>query len=285
MFKKNTSRRKSLLIEDRGSRRKKGRKIRNNFLNTVSHWLLLKYIWKFFKGTGVWRVGIFLMFLFIVFAFFSPYFEIKKITTTRDNPNIDVEAVEAKLEGFYQKNLLFIQKEQIESILLADFPEFREVRVQEKWPNEIMLHITVSPEVFTIFNEETANFSVISQDGVILSQTLRENLPVLKIKNYENILKPRDQFIEKGHLEKIILGKTLLGAELGLEVEEMFLYPQAYEIHYLVLGETLLWIDLREDIGAQIKKLKLAQEEVKLFGGNNKYIDLRIRNQIFWFPN
>lgn len=283
MFRKRTSRRrKAFLIDSNLNRKKKPKKLRNRSLNFLAKVLFINQLLKLFKASFFFAFLFFCMTGFILFSVFSPYFNLQKISILRDNPNIDVEKIETALVDFYDQNLLFISKEEIKKTLFTNFLEFREIEIIEKWPSELKIKIKISEPFFNLFNVETANFSVISEDGVILAEKPQEDLTVLKIQEYEKILSSGQRFVEREVLQKIKIANDLMQNQIKIPIKDILFFPVAREIHLISQKETAFWVDLQISIDSQIKKLELATNEIGLFSKKIDHVDLRIPNQIFW---
>lgn len=283
MFRKRTSRRrKAFLIDSNLNQKKKAKKLRNRSLNFLAKILLINQLLKLFRASFFFAFLLFCMTGFILFSIFSPYFNLQKITILRDNPNINIEKIETSLQDFYDKNLLFISHQDIKETLFANFLEFRSIDIEEKWPSELKIKVEISPPFFNLFNTETANFSVISEDGVILAEKPKDDLPVLKIQEYPKKLSAGQKFVEKSVLEKINTAKNLMENQIKIPIKEILFFPVARELHLISEKETAFWFDLQIEIAPQIKKLELATSEIGLFSKNLQHVDLRIPNQIFW---
>ncbi|MDH3324177.1 MAG: FtsQ-type POTRA domain-containing protein, partial [Candidatus Peregrinibacteria bacterium] len=237
---------------------------------------------KMFRASFLFGVMFFAMGAFILFAFSSPYFTLKKISVVRDNPNLDVEQVEKSMQDFYGKNMFFLSQQDLSNHLKELFPEFREVKITESWPDELGIQIEVSEPVANVLNVETANFSVISEDGVILTEKSKENLPTIKILQYEKPILPRNKLLEKEVLNKIFLAKNLFENNVKLPVREIRYLYAAREIHLVSENEMVVWIDTQIKIESQIKKLEFAASQIGLYSNLFDHIDLRIPEQIFW---
>lgn len=282
MNKKRHARKKAFLIESNQKSRHKPKILRNRFLNVLMRMLFLRQIVKLFR-TSVLLVVIFGgMFVFILFALLSPYFEIKQISVVRDNPHLDVEKIQSQLQDYYGKNLITLDDEKVKETLFENFPEFRSVKVLEKWPDEIQLKIQVSPPAFTLLNKETANFSTISADGIVLAQSPQENLPLITVQGYDKLIVPRSHFISKEYLESIQKAKYVSEEEIKLEVEEMRYIPKAKELHLILKNQTAIWLDLEVDVEAQLRKLELAASKIGVYQKPLHHIDLRIPDHLFW---
>ncbi len=204
MFNRRSARRrKHFLIDSNQQRRSRPKKARNRTLNFLGKLLFLRQIFQLFRGSVLLTLVILLMMGFIAFALLSPYFEIKKININRDTPHLNVEAVQEILDPFYGKNLILLRGEELKQELFDDFLEFRTIEIKEEWPDGLTISIALSPPAFTLFDMQSANFSVVSADGVILSAQPNDELPVLKIKDLKTPFTPGEKLIEKAWLEKV----------------------------------------------------------------------------------
>ncbi len=235
-----------------------------------------------FRGSALISVFVCLIAGFIGFSFFSPYFELNKITIVRDNPHVNPEKITALLSDFYGKNLLTLKKSQIEKRLRELFPEITQVQIHEKWPAEIKLKVTMSPPFLTLLNQETANFSVIAQNGVILDIPAQKELLVVKVYDYPKDLMPHQKFLTQEVLDQFLLAKTTLEQDIELPVKSLHYYPLARELHLISLSDVEIWLDLQRPIPQQLRKLKEAAERLDVYKTPFRHIDLRIAQQIFW---
>ncbi len=274
--------RREFLLSKPSQQKRRTKKVRNRFLNILSRFLFVRQISRLFRTSVLFSILFSLMALFIIFALATPYFHLKKISVVRDNPNLDVVQIEKSLEEFYGKNILFLAHKSIREKLSTDFPEFRDISVHENWPSEVELHIIISPPKFNLLNTESANFSVISEDGVILQEEPDENLPVLKVFQYEKPILVRQRFLEKEELERIEQSERILQEEIKLPLRASHLYWMAKELHLISQGGMAIWIDLAQPIEPQMRKLELSANEIGLYSNRFEHIDLRIPKQIFW---
>lgn len=281
--KKNTrQRRKDFLIDNNLSPRKTGKKFRNRFLNILLRFRFLRGITKMFQTSVLLTVGCIVMAIFISIALFSPYFGLKKISFVRDNPLLNIEKIEDSLHDYYDRNLLFLSHNEIETYLQEQFPEIRTVKVVEHWPSEVELTISMSPPFTNIFNEETANFWVLSEDGVVLEPNAKENLPTIKIFQYTKPIQVSQKFLEREDLLSIYSVRDFVEEHLELQIQDIYLYLVSREVHLITSQETALWLDLAQDMKTQAQKLKLADEKIGLYSESFEHIDLRIPDQIFY---
>lgn len=280
--KKTRQRRKDFLIDTNLSRRKSGKRWRNFFLNILRQFRFLGGIKKLFHVSVLFSTLFICIAVFIAIALFSPYFEIKKIRFVRDNPLLDIEKLETSLEPFYGRNLLFVSEKDITELLQAEYPEFRSIQMNEKWPSEIELQITVAKPFVNILNEETANFWVVSDDGVVLEPHAQENLPTIHIYQYQKPIAPRDKLFEKKTIQALFEAQKFIEDDLEIPIEKIDLFLVSREVHLISDTGMALWIDLAQEIFPQVKKLQLADEKIGLYLKSFDHIDLRIPEQIFY---
>lgn len=280
--KKSAQRRKHFLIDSNQKKRTRSKKTRNRTLNFLAHLLLLRHFFRFFKTSFLLTFFIIAMSGFVAFALLSPYFHIKKITINRETVGVDVEAVQEILKPFYDKNLIFIDAENLKQILFHNFLDFRTIEVTEEWPDQLTITIKLSPPAFTLFDMATVNFVTISADGVILSAESNDQLPVIKIKGLTKPLVPGEKFIDTTSLEKIKKIEAGLLNQINIGIQEIILLPAAQEVHFISSRETALWFDLRVDIDEQLQKLKVGADRIGLHTKLLQHVDLRIPNQLFW---
>lgn len=284
MRKSSHARRKSFLLTSNQQEHHKTKRWRNRFLSMLSRVLMLRKIVSLFRVSWIFILIFVCMGGFIVFALFSPYFQIKRIEVIRNDATIDPQEVLQVLQPLYGTNLLFLQYADVEVPLKKHFPEFRSVDVHERWPDEVELEIEVSPALMSLLHVDRANFWTISEDGVILEEAPRDNLPLLKLEQYDKEISLREQFTDAQTLQTIMEARTFIAQELKLPVNEVRYLPTAHEVHIISRDNMQIWIDLRSDLNEQLKKLLFAPKDMGLYEKPIEHIDLRIPNQLFWLP-
>jgi len=283
--KSNSRRRKFFMLDSNQNKRYKPKKVlRNKVLNILSYFQFLNFFWRVFRASTIITFVMICMAGFILFALLSPYFTLKHIKIVRDNPNINVQAIDNTLKSFYGKNLLFLDKKLAITELKKQFPEFRKVTVKEIWPESVEIKVVLSPPHFTILNEADASFNVISDDGVVLLQKPDENLPLIKVKNYSKPLNAGDLFLTKSMIKKIDFIKNVFEQRFKVEIDELILLRVAKELHIKSTQGTVFWIDLSLEIEPQLQKLELATGRIQLYSNPPIHVDLRIPKQLFWKP-
>lgn len=270
------------MLDSNQTVRKKPKTNRNRALNVIAKLRFFRQFKSIFKGSVLLTLACIFMLLFTLFALFSPYFDLKRVNVQRDSPHLDVGAVENLMAEFYGQNLLFISQTDIKQRLLATFPEFREVRITENWPDSLGLDIELSPPFYQVLNKFDATFSVLSEDGVVLRQEATEGLPVIQIFDYEQSLNSGEKFTTAKELQDITRLREIFTEDLKIEIGDIRYLPTAYEVHLVSTDETAFWFDLRSDIEQQARKIELVSDEINLYTQPLEHVDLRIPNQVFW---
>ena len=240
------------------------------------------------KITGLFQKSLLLgVFVTVVggtgaFAVFSPYFKLKTITIESVSPYIHPEEVKTLLQDFYGKNLLFTSKQVFTRRLQEQFPEFQKISFSEKWPSQLVISIEVSAPALTVFNFESANFFVLSKEGIVLSEGASDGLPVVKIFQHTDPILVRERLLSAEIVEKIFYVESLWIDQTGLSVEAIQLLDAAREIHLISTGGVEIWFDLNRSIEEQMKALEDGEEKIGLYQKRLEHIDLRIPGRIFW---
>lgn len=272
------TRRRSLMIETSDHRASRTRRIRRR---------LPAIPWAKYLSTGknsTWLILICIaMGVFIALAFLSPLFRVRNFRVTQKSPFIEVSLIEETLkEEIRGKNMLFLHKGDIRAILRKKMPELRDIEITEDWPRSLELVVDSARPKYNIFNTETANISVITEDGIVLAQQSIEGLPAIKIFQHPDIVLKRQQILSPSQLIKIHEAEGIMDSELMLPITAVEVYLAANELHFVSRGGMKIWLDLSRSIQTQLDKLISAEGKLKLYKEQFDHIDLRIPQQIFW---
>jgi hypothetical protein len=222
------------------------------------------------------------MALFVGITTLSPLFRVTTFQVERTSPFAESSLVEDILQEFHGKNLLFLNKGDIIAALETKMPELREIEIEEDWPRTLNVRVGTSNPVYNIFNIETANFSVIADDGIVLSLQSIEGLPTIKIKQRTELVKLRESLLSPEQLQKIRDAEVALDTDLQLPIKSVEILFAANELHLISRNEMAIWLDLSRPIDEQLQKLKSAGQKIQLHRDIFDHIDLRIPQQIFW---
>ena len=236
-----------------------------------------------FQNVSTWVVALCVgMAFFVGVAVLSPLFRLNSIVVERTSPFADPILVEEALQEFRGKNMLFLRHSDIVVTLAEAMPELKDIEIVEDWPRSLLVRVGAAKPMYNVFNVETANFSVISADGIVLSNQSIEGLPVIKILQREEPILLRERVLSSKQLQQIYTAEGILDADLRLPLEAVEVLSSANELHLISRGEMAIWIDLSYSVEEQLSKLKTAEEKIKLYRDTFDHIDLRIPQQIFW---
>lgn len=219
---------------------------------------------------------------FIAFALFTPYFEVQAIRVVRTDASFDVQKVQAALQEYVGKNMLFVSSGSIEATLLQTFPELETVTITEAWPNTIEISVTVFAPAYTLQNLFDATKYVLSEQGVVLRRWQDEILPEVQLEQYNKSLSRGMRVIPSKEVQSIQSVEQISREVLGYIPSEMRLLWAAQELHVTLEDRIVVWLDLNHNIPEQFEKLINAAGEIELETRSFEHIDLRIPGSIFW---
>lgn len=272
------ARRRALMIETTEHRRQSSvRRLRRKF--PLPAWFKNIH----FTKLSTWGVmAVLAMTLFIGVALLSPLFHVKYFVVERTSPFADPLLVEETLHDLYGKNLLFINEQDVVAVLKKKMPELRDIETTIDWPRTLLVRVGTAKPVYNIFNIESANFSVIAEDGIVLSQQAIEGLPTIKIRQRVEPVEPRERLFTSEQLQKIREAEGILDADLRLPIKAVEVLFAANELHLISQNDMAIWIDLNASVSEQLQKLKTAAQEIRLYQDAFDHIDLRIQQQLYW---
>ncbi len=297
-----SNKRKKFLITSNQGRSIKSHKLRNHFFTFLGLFSVFFQIRKIFKISIFTLLFIVLIGGFIGFSFFSPYFKITKINPPIiQNLNIDIGQIQDFLKPYYGRNLLFVSTTSLEKDLQTKFPELKNIQITEKWPSELKISIELSVPIAKLLNEYNATYYFISEEGIVLPFFNKLELPLIKLKDYDQNLKTREQFMSKIKLQNILQSAKFFSEKFELPIIEIqyFVYAQEFHlivansIHQSIQKNMKIKIDISNEASSVEKQLlKLTKESavnnkkvyeiIGLYTKNLKHIDLRIRNKIYY---
>ena len=277
------ARRRSLMIETTAHRRQSSvRRFRRKL--PLPTWFKNIPFSKFSTWGILACVG---MALFVGIATLSPVFRVKTFVVERTSPFVDVLLVEEVLDTFRGENLLFINDSDVRATLTDMMPELQEIEITEDWPRTLLIRVGTAKPIYNIFNVESANFSVIAEDGIVISSQAIEGLPTIKIRQRTEPVQLREALFTPEQLKKINEAEEILEVDLQLPLQAVEVLFAANELHLISQNDMAIWLDLSPagSIKEQLYKLKSADEKIQLHRDSFDHIDLRIPQQIFWQEN
>jgi len=269
------------MLETRQTHKHTSKRFRNRLLNILSRVFSGKNFLPLIQWNFLGKMLFFLIFLGVLLTIFSPYFKLKKIEVLRHDPSTDITVIQEVLSDLIGKNMLFLTKQEVKTTLLKKFSSLNSIVVKEKWPDNLIVEVGISPAIFNILLEKTADHFSLSADGILLFKKASEGLPLIRLKNYEKPLRSGMILAEKSEMEALIKIYHYLQDDHHIPVKDIDWFFYAYEAHFFTLQGVGLWIDLRESIENQLEKLHHIEELCPFRRGEVKYVDLRIPKKVF----
>lgn len=232
----------------------------------------------------------------------SAFFAVQNIVLSRTDTGIQEQDIEGDLQKLLRKNLVFLNKSELEKEFLTAFPEIQEVRLEKEFPHT--LHITLSsyPVAFrwiceyekkTLSEEGKLQTNLIQEASFVNRRGMRtpsrveEEQDIFSV--YEKDPCPSgfsqqkivvsQEFVE--YLEKAKQGLTDI---LGKNILRAGYFRSAREIHFITEDETAFWIDFSSPLEEQLEKLRVALSVEPSLADPLDHVDLRVTNKIFYAP-
>lgn len=111
--------------------------------------------------------------LLILFLIKAPIFNINNIKiVSNDNEIALKDDIENKLQGIKGRNIFYVKRSYIESILKND-PYIKDVKVTKALPNNLTVEVKENKKIFTV--EQNGNYYELDESGKVLDKKLGEN--------------------------------------------------------------------------------------------------------------
>lgn len=224
----------------------------------------------------------------IVFLILWPIFKIKFVEIIKKDNITNMDISYKSVESFRWKSIFKVTK----SDLLKKFTNYQEnikdISLNINLPNTLEIEVESYKEIFNVTINEKSY--IIVENGTLIPSKAYKDLNNIVIKKdidknkfieYKKIFNPY-------YLSKItdILSK-LNENLLSIKVESIIYYENERELHLLLESGTRLIFSLDSDIdiNEQVEKLAIFNDEqISIVESWIIYIDLRIKNKIFYCP-
>lgn len=111
--------------------------------------------------------------LLILFLIKAPIFNINNVKiVSNDNEVALKDDIENKLQGIKGRNIFYVKRSYIESILKND-PYIKDVKVTKALPNNLTVEVKENKKIFTV--EQSGNYYALDESGKILDKKLGED--------------------------------------------------------------------------------------------------------------
>lgn len=247
---------------------------------------------KFFKKTYIpyFLIVSLIWLVFWIFILLWPIFKVKTIEVIKLDNVTSMEISYRSLDIFRWESIFNISERDIFNRLKDHQDNIRSVKLKIKLPDTINIEIWSFRELFNVYlNDRTF---ILVENGTLIpttqaSQNLRDlniikNLDRNAFLEYNRIFEPK-YIIQINEIIKLIEENII-----DLNLEKFTYYEVEKEIHIETDNETLLIfsLDWFLPIEEQVKNLVIFNKEREQINKNTlRYIDLRIRNRIFYCLN
>lgn len=111
--------------------------------------------------------------LLILFLIKAPIFNINNVKiVSNDNEVALKDDIENKLQGIKGRNIFYVKRSYIESILKND-PYIKDVKVTKALPNNLTVEVKENKKIFTV--EQNGNYYALDESGKVLDKKLGED--------------------------------------------------------------------------------------------------------------
>ncbi|QLY78332.1 cell division protein FtsQ/DivIB [Clostridium intestinale] len=111
--------------------------------------------------------------LLILFLIKAPIFNINNVKiVSNDNEVALKDDIENKLQGIKGRNIFYVKRSYIESILKDD-PYIKDVKVTKALPNNLTVEVKENKKIFTV--EQNGNYYELDESGKVLDKKLGED--------------------------------------------------------------------------------------------------------------
>ncbi len=249
-----------------------------------------EYYFKFFKKNYIPYYFIISMFFIItlLFLIFWPLLSIKYIEIIKKDNITNMNIAYKSLENIRWEKLFKIHEIDIFNKLKSYQDNIKGVNLKIILPNTIKIDVESYKEIFNIVLNN--NKYILVENWTIIPSEHSKNL------RYLNVIKEIDKnkFIEYKqifnpfYIEKInnIINK-LEENIINLKIKELNYYEKEREVHIKIENDNILIFSIDDDIEymSQIEKLVIFNKEnLSIIENKFVYIDLRIKNKIFYCP-
>jgi len=211
------------------------------------------------------------------FLIFSSFFQIEIVAISgnkkipeREIKKIIEENIENKILFFPTKSIFLFNSNKIKEDILANYPQIAIVDVHRGFPKSLNILITerlaiaVFCKQFQIGENEKIQTEeicfLIDQEGVVFEKDQpKKDLVKIVGEKKEEGLSLGEQVIEKEYLEKILQVQKSFLEEIGIEVNEFFVFPERFNVKTTKGWE--IYFSLEKEIQKQISTLSLVLEK------------------------
>lgn len=262
---------------------------KTNFTKTRRKLIIKKINFKKFKIfwnniTSYYLLYIFIFIFIILYIILWPVFKIKSINIIKQE-NITNITIAYKSTDKYRWNSIFnINKDEILNRLQSYQQNIRDIKTNITLPNELNIIIDSYKWIYnTTINGKTF---LITQNWTLVPSNYSEELSELIVKNKfnKNNFLDYKKIFNTETINKISYIIPLLKENIiWLKVKEITYYLIEREVHIKTDKNTTIILNLNSNLREQIEKIAIFnKEQINIINTPIIYIDLRIKNKVFY---
>ncbi len=250
-----------------------------------------------FKAWAIIGIGTIVASILLALLF-SPFFNVRQIHIQRQDPRIDPAEVQETLAPLFRERLLLVTKNQIVSMLQAQYPDIDSIEIIKDYPSTLSVKVILEPVVARVIIEdssaselsqsggllETNSFSYITRSGYFVESPIKLSgsspIPILRFTDWG--IRPQNgtRTILPEFIERIFTARDTLRTEFGLVTLDIILYVRAQEFH-IRTNKTTIWFDLKSPLPLQFQRFRQFLKTLSLDLAKS-YIDVRIQDKIIF---
>ncbi|MCD5385152.1 FtsQ-type POTRA domain-containing protein [Candidatus Gracilibacteria bacterium] len=263
-------------------KKRKQIKFNYSYLNKINHFLN-KYS---NKGYYLYII-LFIIISLVLYISYGPTFKIKYIEIIKQDNITNMNIAYKATDKYRGTNIFSIEKKDILKRLKDYQQNIKNINTSIKLPNTLKININSYKTIFnTTINGKTY---LITENGTLIPSTYSKDLKELKIiYNFDkNKFLDYKKVLNSDFLKKItfIVNQTKENI-IDINIKELKYYIIERELHIKTDKNTILIYNLSSQIKEQIKKLSIFnKEKININKSNIIYIDLRIKNKVFYCTN
>lgn len=263
-------------------KKRKQIKFNYSYLNKINHFLN--------KYSNKWYylyIILFIIISLVLYISYWPTFKIKYIEIIKQDNITNMNIAYKATDKYRWSNIFSIEKKDILKRLKDYQQNIKNINTSIKLPNTLKININSYKTIFnTTINWKTY---LITENWTLIPSTYSKDLKELKIiYNFDkNKFLDYKKVLNSDFLKKItfIVNQTKENI-IDINIKELKYYIIERELHIKTDKNTILIYNLSSQIKEQIKKLSIFnKEKININKSNIIYIDLRIKNKVFYCTN
>ena len=263
-------------------KKRKQIKFNYSYLNKINHFLN--------KYSNKWYylyIILFIIISLVLYISYWPTFKIKYIEIIKQDNITNMNIAYKAIDKYRWTNIFSIEKKDILKRLKDYQQNIKNINTSIKLPNTLKININSYKTIFnTTINWKTY---LITENWTLIPSTYSKDLKELKIiYNFDkNKFLDYKKVLNSDFLKKItfIVNQTKENI-IDINIKELKYYIIERELHIKTDKNTILIYNLSSQIKEQIKKLSIFnKEKININKSNIIYIDLRIKNKVFYCTN